>query len=369
MRPSVFVIGTRAQLVKVAPVLRAAVDVGLPHVVWFTGQHRESVDDLIADFDLRSEFVMPGNHQERSSVRTLLGWLPKMFLDCYRFIDRQRQDSKTNPLVIVHGDTLSTLIGAIAGRMAKAEVVHLESGLSSGALFDPFPEELLRRLTFRCTRYALCPNPQAAERMRRFHGCTVVDTGENTLLDSVRFALSSSAERGAPSAIGYYIASIHRFQNIYRPARLSAIVADVVALSSIAPVYFVLHPATERKLVDTGLRSVLERASAVKLIPRMPYTDFLALLANALGVVSDGGSNQEELSYLGVPTVLYRDRTERPDGVGRNIVFEKDLSNPLAEFAASGGMDRLRIASSLRSEVFPSQHSARSIAGWAAART
>lgn len=367
MRRSVFVIGTRAQLVKVAPVLRAAVAHGLPHVVWFTGQHRESIDDLIADFGLRSTFVMPGGHRERSSVRTLLGWMPKMFMDCRRFIGRQRRESGTAPLVIVHGDTLSTFLGAVAARLAKAKVVHLESGLSSGALLDPFPEELLRRLTFRCARHALCPNGEAAARMRRFPGCTVVDTGENTLLDSVRFALETRAGRDADPATWHYVASIHRFQNIYRPARLAAIVADLSALSRSAPVLFVLHPATERRLAETGLRSVLEQAPAVRLVPRMPYTEFLSLLADARGVVSDGGSNQEELSYLGVPTVLYRDRTERPDGVGRNIVFEKDLPVPLAEFAATGGLDRLRTPSVLHSDVFPSDHSVRAIADWAAA--
>jgi UDP-N-acetylglucosamine 2-epimerase (non-hydrolysing) len=364
MRSSIFVIGTRAQLVKVAPVLRAAADIGLPHVVWFTGQHRESVDDLVADFGIGSPFVMPAGHRERSSMPALLGWLPRTFVACRRFIARQRRDGAA-PLVVVHGDTLSTLLGAAAAKLAKAEVVHLESGLGSGSVLDPFPEELLRRLTFRLTRYALCPNAAAAGRMRRFRKCVVVDTGENTLLDSVRFALAAHRDDPARATGGHYVASIHRFENLYRPARLAAIVADLAELSRVAPVHFVMHPATERKLRETGLRRVLEQAPAVKLVPRMPYTDFLALMAKARGVVSDGGSNQEELSYLGVPTVLYRRRTERPDGIGRNVVFEKDLPAPLAGFAAGGGMERLRTGSVLHSDVFPSARCARALAEWA----
>ena len=167
MRPCVFVIGTRAQLVKVAPVLRVAMKRNLPHVVWFTGQHRESIDDLIADFALQSCFVMPGDHRERSSVRRLLGWMPRMLLGCRRFIEQQRRETGEAPLVVVHGDTLSTFLGAVAARLAKARVVHLESGLSSGSIGDPFPEELLRRLTFRLAHFALCPNGQAVERMQR----------------------------------------------------------------------------------------------------------------------------------------------------------------------------------------------------------
>lgn len=364
MRSSVFVLGTRAQLVKVAPVLRAVSGLGLPHVVWFTGQHRESVDDLIADFGIESPFVMPAGHRERSSMPALLGWVPQTFVACRRFIARQRRDGAA-PLVVVHGDTLSTLLGAAAARLAGAEVVHLESGLGSGSAFDPFPEELLRRLTFRLARYALCPNATAAGRMRRFRKCTVVDTGENTLLDSVRFALAAHGDDAARATEGYYVASIHRFENLYRPARLAAIVAELAELSREGPVHFVLHPATERKLRETGLRRVLEQAPAVRLVPRMPYSAFLALMATARGVVSDGGSNQEELSYLGVPTVLYRRRTERPDGIGRNVVFEKDLPGSLAGFAESGGMDRLRTDGALHADVFPSARSAQALAEWA----
>lgn len=348
---------------KVAPVLTAVSNLRLPHVVWFTGQHRESVDDLIADFGLDSTFVMPRDHQERSSVPALLGWLPRTFMQCRRFIRHQRLD-RLDPLVVVHGDTLSTLVGAAAARLTKAKVVHLESGLSSGSAFDPFPEELLRRLTFRLTDYALCPNGQATERMQRLRRCVVVDTGENTLLDSVRFALEK--EHGNANAVaGYYVASIHRFQNLLRHARLADIVKNLVELSRVGPVHFVMHPATERKLRETGLKRVLEEAPAVRLVPRMPYTAFLALLAGARGVVSDGGSNQEELSYLGVPTVLYRKRTERPDGIGRNVVFERDLPMPLAAFAEGGGLEGLRTASALHANVFPSTHSARALAEWA----
>jgi UDP-N-acetylglucosamine 2-epimerase (non-hydrolysing) len=365
-RPCVFVLGTRAQLVKVAPVLRIAAARKLPHVVWFTGQHRESIDDLIDDFGLTSQFVMPTGHLERSSVRRLLGWAPGMLLACRRFIVLQARESGRRPLVVVHGDTLSTFLGALAAKLSAADVVHLESGLSSGSLWDPFPEELLRTLTFRLARHALCPNPEASARMRRLHGCAVVDTQENTLLDSVRFALEKLPD-APPQNQDYFVASVHRFQNLYQSSRLADIVEELVALSRIAPVHFVLHPATQRRLVETGLMSVLQQAPGVRLAPRMPYTQFLSLLAGARGVISDGGSNQEELSYLGVPTVLFRERTERPDGVGRNIVFERDLAMSLADFVRAGAMDRLRAASVLRSDVHPSECSVRALAGWAAA--
>ena len=201
MRQCIFVLGTRAQLVKIAPVLRLAYESGLKHTVWCTGQHDESIDDLISDFGLTSQFVLPANRKERSSILKLLVWVPRTLYDCYHYVRSVKLWTGKRPLVVVHGDTLSTWLGAIAGRWVGGDIVHLESGLSSGKWNDPFPEEMLRRLTFRKTRYAICPNDESAERMRRYPGCIVVNTKENTLLDCVRFAIDKSGT-GNPKTPG-----------------------------------------------------------------------------------------------------------------------------------------------------------------------
>lgn len=355
MRQCVFVIGTRAQLVKVAPVLVLADDAGLPHTVWLTGQHEESVTDLIDDFSIGSRFVWPPEHKERSSILRLIGWLPGTLLRCRRYLKRLAQQSGERSVVVVHGDTLSTLLGALAAKLAGAEVVHLESGLSSGTIVDPFPEELLRRLTFRLTDVALCPNDDACRVMRRFRRCRVVHTGENTLLDCVRLALDKGAQGEAlPDGI-YFVASIHRFQNIYRRDALAGIVDELIRLSELARVQFILHPPTELRLRKYGLYNSLAAAPCIDLRPRLPYSDFLALIAASKCVISDGGSNQEELSYLGVPTILLRRRSERPDGLGRNVLLHGAGDVPLAELAGSGRLDELRREPRIHSPAQPSR--------------
>jgi UDP-N-acetylglucosamine 2-epimerase (non-hydrolysing) len=364
MRNCVFIVGTRAQLVKVSPVLRLAVTSGLPHTVWFTGQHEESIDDLISDFQLTSKFVMPGRRHERSSVGKLLTWLPIAFRDCRRFVRSVARSQNLSPLVVVHGDTLSTLVGALAAKSTGAEVVHMESGLSSLRLLDPFPEEILRRLTFKLTRYALCPNADASARMRRRGQCVVVDTGDNTMLDCVRHAVAKSKLPVWHEAEPYFVTSIHRFENIYRKSYLKRIVDDVVAVSAYGKVHFVLHPSTERRLRKSGFLELLRASPGVTLEPRMPFTRFLALIAGARGVLSDGGSNQEELSYLGVPTVLFRERSERPNGLGANIVFRREVPHSLAHFVESGNLDKLRQASCLSNDVQPSQTTILSLHQW-----
>ncbi|MDH3612234.1 MAG: UDP-N-acetylglucosamine 2-epimerase [Gammaproteobacteria bacterium] len=355
MRHCVFVIGTRAQLVKVAPVLTLASESKLEHVVWFTGQHDESIQDLISDFGIASEIIRPSNQQERSSILRLITWFPGTLFRCWRYLRSVKTRTASAPLVIVHGDTLSTYLGALAARFAGGWTVHLESGLTSGKITDPFPEELLRRLTFRLTRVALCPNDDACERMRSYNNCTVIHTGENTLLDCVRIALESAVTVDNAATDPYFVTSIHRFQNIYHRAVLEKIVDELIALAQLSTVHFILHPATEIRLKKYGLYERLKSTRGILLRPRMPYTEFLALIAAARGVISDGGSNQEELSYLGVPTVLFRERSERPDGFGANVILRGDAMRPLAEFVRSGKLDELRKESRIQDSVHPSQ--------------
>ena len=351
MRSCIFVLGTRAQIVKIAPVLQLADETGLRHVVWFTGQHQESVDDLIKDFGLKSEIVLPRNIKERSSISKLLVWIPKTLYHCYRYVGNVKKITGKPPLVVVHGDTLSTWMGAVSGSWSGGEIVHLESGLSSGKWNDPFPEEMLRRLTFRKARYAICPNNDAALRMGNYNGCTIVNTKENTLLDCVRYARRSG---DVVCTQDYFVASIHRFSNLYKQSELTHIVNEMLTAAKHGTVYFILHPPTEIRLKKYGLYDKLANAYNVQIHPRMPYTHFLNLLCGARAVFSDGGSNQEELSYLGVPTVLYRDRTERPDGLGRNIALREEIKQSLDTYIETRLIDALRTPSRIGDDVKPS---------------
>jgi len=362
MRKSIFVIGTRAQLVKISPVLRLAVERQLDHEVWFTGQHHESIEDLIADFELKSTVVQPVDAKERSSIGKLLVWIPATIFRCYRYVSSEKSRSGKRPLVIVHGDTLSTWLGALAGAWGGGDVVHLESGLSSGKWNDPFPEELLRRWTFRLARYALCPNNEATERMHAYKNCTVVNTQENSLLDCVRFAMRDGNEGSSIAAD--FVVSVHRFQNIYQRARLQGIVDEVCELAKLGSVRFILHPPTELRLKKYDFYDRLAQTENITLMPRMPYTDFLALMGRAKLVVSDGGSNQEELAYLGVPTVLFRDRSERPDGLDGNIIFRRELGDTLAAAVSNGEIEKLRRASRINDAVKPSLMTIEAILKW-----
>ena len=146
-----------------------------------------------------------------------------------------------------------------------------------------------------------------------------VDTGENTLLDSVRIAISKEKKSDYSEIPPYCVASIHRFENITNKNRFLFIVENIIKISRTTQVYFVLHSATKRQLIKLGFYNRLLKEPGIHLTPRMGYFDFIRLIGSGKFLISDGGSNQEECSYLDIPCLLMRQKTERSEGLGRNV--------------------------------------------------
>ena len=167
-------------------------------------------------------------------------------------------------------------------------------------------------------RAAVCfaPDASAAENLRSMGvRARIVETTGNTGLEALR-----DAGADVEPASGPVVATLHRVENLHRPARLRSFLG---LLSRVAAdgweVLFVVHPPTGRVLAGHGGRAAVE-ASGVATSDLLPFADFAAHLAAAPFVVTAGGSIQEECALLGVPCLLWRDRTERPDGVGANVV-------------------------------------------------
>lgn len=329
-RHFVFIIGTRAQLIKVAPVIVECERNDLPSTLLMTGQHQETMQDLLDEFGVKSEQVTATSAKEHATVFSLITWLPLAYMGITKQLKALELDPKFVS-VLVHGDTLSTVLGALAGRRIGACVVHLESGLTSNKIFDPFPEELSRRFVFRLSHIAMCPNPEAVKHMRaNYPKCQSIDTGANTILDSIK--LTGIRRAAANSEPNYILASLHRFQNIYNTKRLTNLVELLENIAHTHTVYFVLHPATRKRLAKTRLFERLESNTNIKLLPRLGYSEFLRLAAESACVLTDGGSNQEELAALGVPTIVMRQTTERSDGLGKNVVIEGELSGGVLSY-------------------------------------
>ena len=315
------VIGTRAQLIKMAPVMRELEARHHPYHLIMTGQHSVTMKELLQEFGIRTppHFLYEG--PEISGLGAMAWWLPMMFARLRRAGKALfRRGPRGRHLVLVHGDTFTTLIGALAAKSCGGRVAHVESGLRSFSLFNPFPEELTRLACFRLTDIAYCPGPWAAGNLKGY-ALEVVDTGENTLLDALRHALTEVPDMPAGLPEDYCVASIHRFENIFSDKRLQLVMDMLKRVVREIPVVFVMHPSTRKQLERRGMLEALEKEQDFFILPRMTYIPFINLISNARFVITDGGSNQEELSYLGIPTLLMRAATERKEGLDKNIVL------------------------------------------------
>jgi UDP-N-acetylglucosamine 2-epimerase (non-hydrolysing) len=319
-----FVIGTRAQLLKLAPVMLECERRGLDWRWIYTAQHRETVRETLAAFSLPPPaYVVVGWQTEAQSIGNMSRW----FLRMLRSLPRSRKilAGQTGPahVVLTHGDTFTTWLGALIGVLTRTPVMHVESGLRSFDLLHPFPEEINRLITFRLASYYACPGEWAVANLRRYGG-EKLDTGSNTQVDTLRLGLerSDEAQIELPSE-PYIVVSIHRYENIFRRGRLERIVEELELLSARFRILFIQHPATRLQVEKLGFRARLESNERISMLPRLEYLAFVKAVRNSEFVITDGGGNQEELSYLGKPTLLFRDETERQEGLGENVVLSK----------------------------------------------
>lgn len=326
----VFVVGTRAQLIKVAPVITEVAKRGHDYRVVFTGQHVETMDRLAEDFGLKPVTDRLYTGREITGVLQMALWFIGVMV---RGVARRRRGwlcghDRVSTTLLVHGDTASTLAGALIGRLLGLRVAHVESGLRSFKWLDPFPEELIRVAVLRLAHLAFAPGEWAARNVKNSR-IRVCDTKFNTILDSLRMVLERPEDM--PPKEPFALVSIHRFENLAEEKRFVTIVDAVLSLSCQIAVRFVLHPVTRRRLCETGLMSRLEQCSNVQLLPRMIYSEFIRYAWTASLVLTDGGSNQEELALMGKPTVLVRKVTERQEGIGSTVIFW-DFSTPLEKY-------------------------------------
>ncbi|MGV8131537.1 MAG: UDP-N-acetylglucosamine 2-epimerase [Candidatus Pacearchaeota archaeon] len=329
------VIGTRAQLVKAAPVMKEMQDRGIDYRYIWTVQHKETMEDISKNFDLKQpDYVLfPNRVNEAKTMKLMFGWFFSAFLKL--FTSRREILPMKNGIVLTHGDTISCWWGALLGKLTGNKVMHLESGLRSFNLFKPFPEEISRLITFRLTDVYACPNEWAMNNLKKYKGIKI-NTGMNTLYDSVRYAVMNE-EKFHPEIPDqkYIVASIHRYEHIFKEEKFLQILDIIENVSKNILVVFVLHPATIKRIEAYGLMNRLESNKNIKLQQRMSYFDFIKLLNHSEFVITDGGSNQEELSYMGIPALVLRDVTERIEGLNENIVLAKFDGDVIEKFVTN----------------------------------
>lgn len=312
-------IGTKAQLIKMAPVMRLLQDLGQDYNFIFSGQHRDTIDDILANFSiLKKPDVTLYHGEDITGIAQMALWawdIVTKYSGKTHAAKLFRND--VNGIVLNHGDTFSTLLGSWLAKRHGLKSAHIESGLRSRNIFHPFPEELTRLLTFRLSDWFFAPGDWALQNLQTYKGIKV-NTFHNTLYDALSHAKLLERREGSQQ---YGLVSIHRFENIFSKRRLKTIVNMLVSSAPALKIIFIMHKPTEKKLKQFGLYDVLVANGNIELHPRYDYFKFIELVRGSEFLITDGGSNQEECSYLGIPCLLMRKATERREGMGENTVL------------------------------------------------
>ena len=338
-----FFMGTAGELIKVYPLLRLAEEKGLDWCAVHSGQSGVNYWKQWDDFGLpreKSVSTWTSNEDLKTSGSAMKWFFRSVVLSKNHLIQSLRSQGRelSREYFFVHGDTLSTLLGATYAQRLGVKLVHVEAGLRSRFLFQPFPEEINRRLTSEMVDWHMVPDATAKHNLLKagFED-NIVDTGGNTLIDAIRRTLEDPAPSDFSLPEGdYAVANLHRHENLSSTKRWKRLVESVLLAQEKCPVHFAMHAPAEAKLnEDTESRQKL-LDSGVQLLPRMKFTHFIRLLNGARFVLSDGGSNQEECFYLGKPCLILRETTERVEGLGENAVLsEFNIQNHPAVFGGS----------------------------------
>jgi len=299
--------GTRPEASKMAPVVHA-IDrhPGLHGLVLLTGQQRTQLDRMMTIFGLKADADL----DVMSERQTLPALLAKIVPAAAVALQQLRPD-----YVLVHGDTLSTFAVALAAFYEGIPVGHVEAGLRSFDLRQPFPEEANRRLTDVLTDLDLPPTPLAKRQLLaegKGEGAMVV-TG-NTAVDAVRWAVARAQlpEHVRVNGAALVAVTLHRRENWPLMGALAQVLREAAERHRDHLFIWPLHrnPAIREAVVP-----VLEGVSNVMLEDDWDYLSMLALLQCSRLILTDSGGLQEEGAALGTPVAVVRDVTERPEGV------------------------------------------------------
>lgn len=321
----IFVYGTTAEAIKLAPIVRRLNERGIPHQHWLTFQHTEALRKLMPVLGLPQPDLVIADGARGKPLRTrgdVLIWLGSVSWWTLRNLFTLRKTLPKNSVLIVHGDTMTSVVGAILAKLIGKPSAHVEAGLRSGNWRHPFPEELDRRIVGGLAQVHYTPSPEATQNLKGKSG--IVFTHGNTVIDAVLDGQKSVSKN--PSQTGVVL--LHRFEFISNKEFVEQTLS-VLTQRSPVPLSFVVD-VYSRDNIENALNNFPEAGH--KVVSKLAHQDFVELLGNAAFVVTDSGGIQEETALIGVPTIVHRVATERQEGIGRNVLLSGWDLDVLGEF-------------------------------------
>jgi len=308
------IFGTRPEAIKLAPVIQQlrADPERFNCVVGVTAQHREMLDQVLTLFDISPHFDLDIMRPDQTlfdvTTRAMSGLQP--------VLEQARPD-----LVLVQGDTTTAFIAALAAYYLKIRIGHVEAGLRTGDKYQPFPEEINRRLISALADLNFAPTEQARQNLLQegipdsrifVTGNTVIDALLSTAREAHVFAEPPLSRMDFQSQ-RVILVTAHRRENFGQPiANICAAIRQIMAELPDVEVVFSVHRNPNVRGVVTEMLGGMPR---VHLIEPLDYAPFVHLMVRCALILTDSGGIQEEAPSLGKPVLVLRNVTERPEGV------------------------------------------------------
>lgn len=320
--------GTSAELIKMYGIIKA-----IPRdqqLLICNAQQFKGLQKVHAQLSIEPDlYIGKGwRGEDVANFKQVLGMMVKShwgFAKNFRKIKKTIKENgikhSTKSIVLVHGDTLTTLAGSYLGRLLGLPVAHIEAGLRSGSWKVPFPEEIDRRIVAKFSRYHFAPNDLAEQNLldEKTKG-VIINTGYNTAKDAIEASdnFVSPHYKTLRLPKKYTLALLHRTELLESKVDLEAILRTIREYAEKGgKVVFLEHSTTKQKIHSLKLTGLLEHKN-ITILPKQPYFDFMAIVKNSDAVLTDGGGLQEDAFFLGIPAIIHRERTERQEGLGIN---------------------------------------------------
>ncbi len=325
----VIIIGTKAELIKCFPVMKELEKQKKEYYFIHTGQH--PVKKACKEFGVKEPDCILSKEPEISTKFWSKINRNSFFWFFYMIIKIRRKLRELRPsCVIYHGDTMSTAAASIGSssifNIGKKTWwnFHLEAGLRSGSIFEPFPEEISRLISSRYSDVLLAVSDLTEKVLRKnYRGKKIIKVG-NTIIDSALISYNSRKKKNYKGEKNFVLINVHRHENLRNRERLERVIRIIesVKIKAIWP----LHDNTKKYLEEYGFMTRLLKMKNLKIISLTDYADFISLMANCKYLIADGGSIQEESLVFKKPCIILRKKTERWEGLSTGINFLTGLS-------------------------------------------
>ena len=319
------VIGTKAELIKCMPIMLELQRQNKKYWFIHTGQHPlgmacEEFGVKKPDFILSKEPKISTKFWSKINRASFL-WFSLMIRKIRRLIKKLKPK-----YIIYHGDTMSTAAAAIASSKflnskKNWKNVHLEAGLRSGSMFEPFPEEISRKISDRFSDILLAVSDLTEDNLRKDSKLVSKEIKKlgNTIVDSATITHDKAKKMYKKLGYEYVLINLHRHENLKNKKRMMDAIKILknIKIKAIWP----LHDNTKYYLKKYELMEEIKNLKNIKLTPLTNYFEFIFLLANCKYLITDGGSIQEESLIFNKPCILLRRKTERQEGLSTGINF------------------------------------------------